>query len=59
MLSEQMQKSLNEQVNAELFSSYLYLSMNAYFKSLNPDGFADRMYVQAREETESLIFNRL
>jgi len=50
MLSEQMQKSLNEQVNAELFSSYLYLSMNAYFKSLNLDGFANWMYVQAQEE---------
>jgi ferritin len=50
MLSEQMQKSLNEQVNAELFSSYLYLSMTAYFKSLNLDGFANWMYVQAQEE---------
>jgi len=43
MLSEQMQKSLNEQVNAELFSSYLYLSMNAYFKSVTgKQRFTDR-----------------
>jgi ferritin len=47
-----MQKELNGQLNAELYSSYLYLSMNAYFKSVNLDGFANWMYYQAQEELE-------
>ena len=50
MLSEKMQDALNGQLNAELYSSYLYLSMNAYFKSINLDGFANWMYFQAQEE---------
>ena len=52
MLTEKMQKALNGQMNAELYSSYLYLSMNAYFKSVNLDGFANWMYFQAQEELE-------
>lgn len=50
MLSDIMQKALNGQMNAELYSSYLYLSMNAYFKSVNLDGFANWMKTQAQEE---------
>ena len=50
MLSEKMQDAINGQLNAELYSSYLYLSMNAYFKSINLDGFANWMYYQAQEE---------
>ena len=52
MLTEKMQTALNSQLNAELYSSYLYLSMNAYFKSVNLDGFANWMYYQAQEELE-------
>jgi ferritin len=52
MLTEKMQAALNGQLNAELYSSYLYLSMNAYFKSVNLDGFANWMYYQAQEELE-------
>jgi ferritin len=52
MLTENMQKALNGQLNAELYSSYLYLSMNAYFKSVNLDGFANWMHYQAQEELE-------
>jgi ferritin len=50
MLSDRMQKALNGQLNAEIYSSYLYLSMNAYFKSANLDGFANWMNAQAQEE---------
>ena len=57
MLSEKMQDALNGQLNAELYSSYLYLSMHAYFKSVNLDGFANWMYWQAQEElTHSMKF---
>jgi len=50
MLSQKMQEALNKQLNAELYSAYLYLSMSAYFQSLNLSGFANWMRVQAQEE---------
>ena len=50
MLGEKMEKALNEQINAELFSEYLYLSMSACFESINLPGFAQWMRVQAAEE---------
>lgn len=50
MISEKMQEALNEQVNAELYSAYLYLSMVAYFESENLHGFATWMRVQTQEE---------
>lgn len=50
MLSEKMQEALNKQVNAELYSAYLYLSMSAYFESIDLAGFANWMRVQAQEE---------
>lgn len=52
MLSERTQKALNEQVNAELWSAYLYLSISAYFESENLGGFANWMRIQADEEVE-------
>ena len=50
MLSERMEQALNEQINAELYSAYLYLSMAAYFESINLSGFGNWMRVQAQEE---------
>jgi ferritin len=50
MLSQQMEDALNAQINAELFSSYLYLSMAAYFYEENFPGFAKWMRVQEQEE---------
>lgn len=50
MISEKMQKAINEQINAELYSEYLYLSMAAYFESENYKGFAHWMRIQADEE---------
>jgi ferritin len=50
MLNEKMGKALNDQINAEFYSSYLYLSMAAYFESINLKGFANWMRVQAQEE---------
>ena len=50
MLSKRMLKALNKQVNAELYSAYLYLSMAAYFESINLKGFANWMKIQAQEE---------
>ena len=50
MISKKMEEALNEQVNAELFSAYLYLSMEAYYKAQNLNGFANWMRVQTQEE---------
>lgn len=50
MLSEKMQNALNEQLNAELYSSYLYYAMAAYFQANDLNGMANWMQVQATEE---------
>ncbi|MEJ2717178.1 MAG: ferritin [Deltaproteobacteria bacterium] len=50
MISEKIQEAFNKQLNAELYSSYLYLSMSAYFESMNLEGFANWMRCQAQEE---------
>lgn len=50
MLSAKMEEALNQQVNAELYSAYLYLSMSAYFSQVNLNGFAHWMRLQAQEE---------
>ena len=50
MIKEKIQDALNEQLNAELYSSYLYLSMSAYFESIALKGFANWMRIQAQEE---------
>ena len=52
MLSKNMEKALNEQINAEVFSTYLYLSMAAWFHSKKLAGFGHWMEAQAREEWE-------
>ncbi|GJQ61550.1 MAG: ferritin [Melioribacteraceae bacterium] len=52
MISEKMTKQLNKQINEELFSSYLYLSMSAYFADESLDGFAHWMMKQSQEEYE-------
>jgi ferritin len=51
MISKLLHDSLNEQINFELFSAYLYLSMSAHFEALNLPGFANWMRVQYQEET--------
>jgi ferritin len=50
MLKKTVETALNKQVNAELWSSYLYLAMEAHFRSINLNGFANWMRLQAQEE---------
>jgi ferritin len=52
MIEKAMQEAMNEQINKEMFSSYLYLSMAAYFEDKNLPGFANWMRLQADEERE-------
>jgi ferritin len=50
MLSDKMLKALNEQINFELNSAYLYLSMATHFDDANLPGFAHWMQMQWQEE---------
>lgn len=58
-ISKKMADALNGQINAELYSAYVYLSMAAYFESIDLAGFATWMKGQAQEEVEHAmrIFN--
>ncbi|NTV14391.1 MAG: ferritin [Desulfobulbaceae bacterium] len=50
MLSKKMEKAINGQINAELYSSYMYLAMSAWFSGKGMGGFANWMRQQAQEE---------
>lgn len=50
MISKKLEAAFNKQINEEIFSAYLYLSMAAYFHSMSLDGFAAWMKAQAQEE---------
>ncbi|MCK5070590.1 MAG: ferritin [Desulfocapsa sp.] len=49
-MKKKMEKALNKQVNAEMYSSYLYLAMESYFQSVSLGGFAKWMRGQVQEE---------
>jgi ferritin len=51
MISEKMQMELNEQVNKEFYSAYMYLGMSAYCNTLGLTGFAHWMRMQYEEES--------
>ena len=50
MINKKMVQALNGQLNAEYYSSYLYLSMAAFFAQMDLPGFANWMRVQVQEE---------
>ncbi len=52
MVSEKINKIINEQINKEFYSGYLYLSMSAHLKELGLFGFASWTRIQAKEEVE-------
>jgi len=57
MVSERIQNLLNDQLQKEFYSAYLYLSIEAYFASKNLNGFANWFRVQAQEERDhAMIF---
>jgi len=55
MISERMEKALNEQLNKELYSAYLYGAMAAHFESQNLPGFGHWMRIQTQEELAHAI----
>ena len=50
MLKDPVLNAINDQINAEMYSSYLYLSMSAQFEAANLAGFAHWMKLQSQEE---------
>jgi len=50
MLNPKVQDAINEQINAELYSAYLYLSMAQYFEAEGLAGFANWFKIQFQEE---------
>lgn len=51
MISEKMQQELNEQVNKEFYSAYMYLAMSAYCNTIGLPGFSHWMRMQYEEES--------
>ena len=50
MLKEKVLKAINQQINYEYYSAFLYLSMSAWFQVKGLPGFANWMFVQYQEE---------
>ena len=52
MMNSKVRDLLNQQINKELYSAYLYLDFSNYFKRVGLDGFANWYYIQAQEERD-------
>lgn len=50
MIAPKIEDAVNDQINEEMYSSYLYLAMSAYYASIDLPGFAAWMRAQAKEE---------
>ena len=59
MLSKKVEEAINAQINAEIWSAYLYLSMSAYCHSIGQPGMANWFQVQFHEEQDhaKILFN--
>jgi len=51
-MNKKLLEEMNDQINKEIFSGYLYLSMAAHFMAVNLNGFSKWMQIQAEEELE-------
>ena len=57
ILSRKLSDALNEQINMEMWSSNLYLSMSVHFTQIGLDGFAHWTLKQSQEELEHAYIN--
>ena len=55
MLDTKVAELLNEQINKEFYSAYLYLDFSNYFKDQGLEGFANWYWVQAQEERDHAV----
>ena len=51
-MNARVHELLNQQINKELYSAYLYLDFSNYFKRVGLDGFANWYMIQAQEERD-------
>jgi len=59
MMDTKVRELLNQQINKELYSAYLYLDFSNYFEDRGLDGFANWYYIQAQEERDhAMLFYR-
>lgn len=54
-MNPKIESAINEQINAELFSAYLYLSMSSWFDAAGLKGFAHWERIQAMEERDHAL----
>ena len=52
MLNAKVRELLNDQINKEFYSAYLYLDFSNYYERVGLDGFANWYRVQAQEERD-------
>ena len=52
MMNEKVHELLNQQINKEFYSAYLYLDFSNYFEDVGLDGFANWYNIQAQEERD-------
>ncbi|MBQ3118223.1 MAG: ferritin [Clostridia bacterium] len=52
MMNEKVHELLNQQINKEFYSAYLYLDFSNYFEDVGLDGFANWYKIQAQEERD-------
>ena len=52
MIDKKIEEAINKQINEEMHSAYLYMSMSAWFENMGLKGFANWMFVQYREEMD-------
>jgi len=57
-LNQEVVKLLNEQINKEFYSAYLYLDMSNYFADQSPNGFENWFFVQSQEERDHALLFR-
>ncbi len=58
-IDKRLQDAINRQVNRELWSAYLYLSMATYFDYKGLGGFASRMKEQKEDESAKKVLNKI
>ncbi len=52
MIDKEMEEAINRQINEEMYSAYLYMSMSSYFEEQGLNGFANWMHIQYQEEMD-------
>ena len=55
MLDKKVAELINNQINKEFYSAYLYLDFSVYYEEVGLDGFANWYMIQAQEERDHAV----